>query len=252
MALGDHKGALEESRREVALFRKRGWLLGSRTAAEFENELVEARQFYDNHLQLVATLAQLGDVDGATAAAEAFKTAQLASPSRTSEALQIVNEALDAADPTLTQLRLDFNRTALSINERREAMLDLIRRPESRRDHDLEKYERAQLSNLESEASAFEARLSKLAGGTATKFAEPVSAAEAKAKLHSGEALLMYSTNDARTVAWVIRGDAAPVMVPLAIAKVYEMAIVLERETVDGRPPANSPPGTHGPRAVQF
>ena len=39
-------------------------------------------------------------------------------------------------------------------------------------------------------------------------------------------------------------------MLPLAIDKVYEMAIVLElRETVDGRPPAISPPGTHGPRA---
>ncbi|TAX63548.1 CHAT domain-containing protein [Rhizobium ruizarguesonis] len=211
MALGDNQQALDDVRAETKLYRDRGWLLTTTKAAEFDGERDAAKLAFEQNLQIVATLSNSGTMTSDQAAREAFEVAQLLSPSHTSQALAITNASLRSNDPARRALVQALGRDRAQQFDREASLLQLLQQPESRRDRAAEAGVKGQIDRLRNQSAAAEKELLN-SEGSALPAGDAISVEKVQALLNPHEAMLVYTTNDVRTIGWTIRPDRPAVM----------------------------------------
>lgn len=235
--LRDYESALASAREQSGIFRRRGWSLTGLSSPVGAEEAAQARRAYEQNLQLLALLNELGALNP-TGAQEAFELSQLAAPSRTSEALLQMNVILGEKDGPRQQLRHDLQRAEASLRARERDLIELIKRNEENRDRRLEALVRRDIEALRDRKGSLYDRLMKPVSENAPSVSETsLGMAEAQALLRADEAILVYFISEGRTISWLVRPGDAPKMKTLPLRQVEAAIIAVElRRTLDGRP----------------
>ncbi len=198
----DGAAALAYSRRATAIMAQRG---RGAAPAGTSGALAEQRTARPLYVQGI-TLAH--DADGAAAAQETFRLAQLAAASDTGRAVAGMTARFAAGNGALARLvreRQDLVERRLGLDA---ALVRAVSRPPSERDAAGESRARSDLAAVAGRLAAVDGQLAAgFPGYAELSDPKPLDAAAAQELLGTDEALLVYLVDEDATWIWVLRRD---------------------------------------------